>query len=102
MFVIEKLVIDKMFYSPFFIIGVEGIIGTISTTIAFFILRRIPCDNNSKICDYTSINPNNVLEDFLSTFSFMFQDKDKAIWFIMEILGRFFHNLFGILTLVFL
>ncbi len=91
--VIEKIIIESKFISPFKLLFYKGICLTIINIILYLILTLIPCENNflkNYYCTSKNVETINIIK--------IFKDISSLITLILYLIITFFLYLFAILT----
>ena len=91
----EKFCMEYIYISPYLLISIEGICGTIMTSLLFIPLYYLKCDQLYEICDTGSSAK---IEDVLSTIGYISRHHEIFIILIIVFICYMFFNAFRVLT----
>lgn len=102
--IIEKYLIEFLYYSPYFVIGIEGIFGFAIMSVVVPILQFVKCtkiDDNSTFhfINITCENNQTSIENVTETFKLILSNSHYIIGVILFTIGTFLFNLFRMITL---
>ena len=93
----EKYLMEIQYISPYLLISMEGIIGTIIVSFSFFILNYIPCSSDSFFCNPGS-STNQSIEQFISPVGYISRHYEILVILIFVYFSYMLFGVFRVLT----